>query len=214
MARDWEAHVYYDHTQLTRRFVDSLLARLWSSGLELDQSAGVYPALAGFTWERGRPRLTVADAEDLLRSRKPPRGAGYGVLPLRVTLPERLNRPAFLSFAWPDAATALDSVSLVVDGALLAEFDVIAFDAAFEWFSILCEQVNATYGWADWETATFLEASPTARDVRAGHIPRLMRFNAFGRSLLATIDDLAALESSAVRLRRLDGGAILFEPSR
>ena len=119
---------------------------------------------------------------------------------------------AFLTFGRPDAETSLDSVSLIVDGGLFRGDQVGALDAAFDWFAALGELLDVVYGWGDWETAVMFDAPPTRRDVRAGRVPRLLRFNAFGAALLSAVD-LDALVAHATRVRRLPGGALLVEPN-
>jgi hypothetical protein len=212
MTRDFEIHVYFEHRPLTAELVDALLAGLAAAGLDLGApEPDAYPALAGFAaTDSGAGRAAAQDLETLLRSKEPPVGAGYGILPLRTPPSGDAGAQAFLTFSRPDPSTGLDGVSLVVDGAAFLRDEPAALDAAFEWFAVLCCRLDVLYGWADWETATFLVAAPSRRDVRAGALPRLLRFNAVGPGLAAAVD-LPAIESSARRYRRLANGVVLFE---
>jgi len=215
MTRDFELHIYFEHEPLTGRLVDALLDDLAVDGLHLGgPTAAAYPAFAGISGT-GAPsdNASAEDLEMLLRSKQPPVGAGYGVLPFSISIPELHDAQAFLTFSRPDGATGLDGVSLIVDGAAFARHQPAALDAAFRWFASLCSRLAAVYGWGDWETATFLVAAPSRRDIRAGVLPRLLRFNAIGPSLFGAVD-LAAAEATAPRFRRLVNGVVLFEAGR
>ena len=193
--------------------IQDLLDALAAAGLALGAPASErFPALDAFEWVAGTPRLRVEDVETLLRSKEPPVGAGYGVLPLRVTRAGLAEQPAFLSFGRPDPSTGLDALSLIVDGALFREDEAHALDVAFDWLVLLCVQFPVLYGWADWETATFLQAAPSRRDVRSGSVPRLMRFNAFAPSLLHHARSAATADGT--RTRRLASGMLICERPR
>ena len=210
MGRDWEAHVYFEHRPLTAALLTRLLARLAGAGLRLGAPPDErYPALSGFRLQGSRPAVVAEDLETLLRGKEPPVGAGYGIMPFLVEHPAFSgDSHAFLTFARPDPSTRLDGATLVVDGAAFRPDEATALDTAFEWFALLCDALAAVYAWADWETATFLVAAPSRRDVRAGRIPRLMRFNAIRRDGQAAVDG-AALDRTA-RVRRV-GDLVLFE---
>ena len=193
--------------------IQELVGALASAGLVLGAAPGErFPALDAFEWVAGTPRLVIEDVETLLRSKEPPVGAGYGILPLRVTRANPAEHPAFLSFGRPDPSTGLDALSLIVDGALFREDEARALDLAFDWFVLLCDQLPVLYGWADWETATFLEAAPSRRDVRSGSMPRLMRFNAFAPSLLHHAPSTAT--ANVTRIRRVASGTLVCERAR
>lgn len=215
MTRDFELHIYFEHQPLTDRLIDALLEDLAAAGLHLGSPADhAYPALAGFSkTDTGRYRASTGDLEIYLRSKEPPVGAGYGVLPFRITVPELPDAQAFLTFSRPDSSTGLDGVSLIVDGAASARHQPAALDAAFRWFASLCARLPVAYGWGDWETATVLVAAPSRRDVRAGVLPRLLRFNAIGPALSGAVD-LAKAEATALRFDRLPNGVVLFEAGR
>ena len=215
MTRDWETHVYFEHRPLTAPLVEGLLERLAAAGLHLGAPPGeAYPALVGFHLGGARPCVAVTDVEHLLRSREPPVGPGYGVLPLAIAadgLPGEHH--AFLTFARPDRATDLDGLTLVVDGALFRHDEPTALDAAYAWFVLLCEALPLVYGWADWETATFLVAAPSRRDVRSGRLPRLMRFNAVRGELESVLAE-PEVAARVRRPRRLAHGGVAFELAR
>jgi hypothetical protein len=211
MGRDWEIHVYYEHAPLTPAGVQSLLAILEAGGLTLDSDAdSAYPTLPVLLrWRAGEvPSGEVL--EDLLRVRPPPLGPGYGVVPLRACLADGPGGAAFLSFGRPDRVTGLDRLMLVLDGALFQRDEPAALGTAFDLFVRLCADLEAVYGWSDWETATFLEAAPTARDVRAGVLPRLLRFNALNPTLLARLE-ARDLYARTPRVQRLPSGMLVFE---
>src|SRR5262249_55236380 len=151
-------------------------------------ASDAFPALPALLGLRTGEALTDAALEDVLRDRKPPVGPGYGVMPLWLRRAEGLDGAAFFSFGRPDRGTGLDRVMLVLDGELFQGDEPVALDAAFALFALLCAELDAVYGWSDWETATFLEAAPTARDVRAGTLPRLLRFNALPLAMLARLE--------------------------
>jgi hypothetical protein len=210
VGRDWESHVYFEHRPLTPALVEDVLRRLAGAGLRLGAPAGEdFPALRGFRLDGSGPVVIDAEIDELLRSRPPPVGSGYGVLPLLVQRPGLSGEGfASLTFARPDPATGLDGATLVVDGALFRSDEETALEAAFAWFGVLCESLDAAYGWADWETASFLVAAPSRREVRAGSLPRLMRFNALGRGLFASLP--AGAIERAPRLHRA-GDLVIFE---
>jgi hypothetical protein len=204
-------HVYYEHAPLSAAGMRPLLTALESAGLTLDADASdAFPALPLLL--RLRAGETPADAalEDLLRDRAPPLGPGYGVVPLRLNRAEGLDGAAFLSFGRPDRATGLDRVMLVLDGALFQTDEWAALDVGFDLFALVCAELDAVYGWSDWETATFLEAAPTARDVRAGSLPRLLRFNALTPAMLDRLE-APDLCGRLPRSRRLPSGVLVFE---
>lgn len=215
MSRDWETHLYSEPRPLTAARVEGLLARLAAANLPLYlDGADRFPVRDAFVVDDGPPRLRDVDVEDLLRSRPPPRGNGYGVLPLRVARPELpAGCDAFLRFGVTDAGSGLEITSLAVDGALFAPDEAPALDAAFEWLALLSADSALVYGWADWETAVFLQAAPSRREARAGLLPRLMRFNALGPDFLRSLDR-AALRAQAERWRTLPDGTVLFQPRR
>lgn len=216
MSRDWETHLYGASRPLTAGRLERLLARLAAAGLPLYlDGADRFPARDAFLRGGDLPRLREVDVEELLRSRPPPRGNGYGVLPLRVNLPEAPGGyDAFLRFGAADAATGLEITSLAVDGALFAANEARAMDVAFQWLALLAEEsAPLVYGWAHWETAVFLEAAPSRREVSTGVLPRLMRFNALGLDFLPSLDR-AALQAEAERWRMLPDGTALFQPRR
>lgn len=198
MSRDWETHVYFEHRPLTPVLLAAVLAGLGASGISPDRAgAARYPALASL--DGG----TAAELEDLLRSREPPVGPGYGVLPCRVRRPALPEAEAFLTFSRPDPITGLDGVILAVDGGCFGDDTGTALDAASDWLFALCRALDATYGWADWETASFLVAAPSRRDVRAGRLPRRMRLNALGPALAHLAPDEVT--------GRWEDGVVVFE---
>lgn len=209
MSRDWEMHVYFEHRPLTAALVAELLDRLADCHMRLDTtSADRFPALDGFDATVQPPRLLV-DPGPLLRDRQPPVGAGYGVLPLCVALPDAPERwPAFLSFGRPHTATGLDSVSLAVDGAVAVR-EPSGMNALVSAFGALCQTLGVVYGWGDWETATFLVAAPTRVQARRGQITRFFRLNAFSPTLLAQLDADALLAAAHARHRTPDGALII-----
>lgn len=209
MSQDWEQHLYFPHQPLTAARLESVFTRLAITGLHLDHTAAGYPVLA-LAGPDGRVRLDTAALEDLLRNRRPPVGPGYGVLPLRFhgEGPGE-DCPAYLTFGRTDPASGLDSVTLVVDGAAARGGHEHGPAAALDWLTALAEPLAAVYGWADWETATFLVAAPMRRDVLGGEVRRLFRVNLFGPALLAG-GDAERLEAAATHARRLSSGALAF----
>ena len=191
MSQDWEQQLFFPHGPLTAALLDVLFTRLAAAGLFLDLPATEYPALA-LAGPDGRTRLEPPALEDLLRSRQPPVGPGYGVLPLRVHSEGAApGVPAFLTFGRPHRASGLDSVTLAVDGAAAHGDHERGPAPALDWLTALAQPLAAVYGWADWETATFLVAAPMRRDILSGTIRRLFRWNLFGPALLAGVDTAA-----------------------
>jgi hypothetical protein len=211
MGRDWEINVYIEHRPLTAALLDPLFRNLARAGLMVGApDAEKYPALAGFNLDGPTPTMRFDVLDQLFRSKEPPVGAAYGIIPLQASGVGPGISAVHLSFARPDPVTGLDGVNMVIDGALFRADEDVALDAAFEWFAILSGHLDAVYGWADWETATFLVAAPSRRDIRSGSVPRLLRFNALGPSL-HTVVDVGTIERSATRFRRLATGTVLFE---
>ena len=213
MARDWEEHIYFEHQPLSSRTLARLIARLGADGLVPDMGAEAsYSALAAIQAEDERLPLGDKQIEAILRTRQPPVGAAYGLLPFRAGRDGLPAAPVLLSFGRPDVASGLDTVSLVVDGRLFRADEGAALDAAVAWLIALAESVDAVYGWGDWETAVMFEASLTARDVRVGHIPRLLRVNLFGPALLARIDSAGLVDQAGRTVRRPSGALVVEAP--
>jgi len=211
VSRDWELHAYFPHRPLTAVMLGPLLAGLEDAGATLAPDACMgYPALTVLHGWRRSGRLDGIDFEDLLRSRPLPVGAAYGVVPLRLEWSGLAAGAAYLSFARRDPATDLDSACIVIDAAIFRDYEPAALTHAFALFVSLCTLLHAVYAWSDWETATFLEGSPSRRDLLARRLPRLMRFNAARPGLLGGYD-LAAIRARAPRFAETGDGLLVFE---
>jgi hypothetical protein len=98
----------------------------------------------------------------------------------------------------------------VVDGSVARGDERRGPASAPAWLSALAGAVGAVYGWADWETATFLVAAPMRRDIAAGTIGRLFRVNFFGPALLTRTDEAALIGRAVWWERTPESGLVLL----
>ncbi len=217
MGRDWESNLYFPHIELGAARLTALLETLARDGLTLaptTESGDRFPAMEHIHLHDGRPEIAAVDVEDLLRTRRPPLGAGYGVIALHCREPwaGADGAAAFVSFGRPDAATGLDSLMLTVDGAAMrysGQGSGAAFERCIDWFTSLATHLSAAYGWGDWEDLSFGVALPTRAQVVAGQVPFLFRLNLFGPALVRHLDIDSARATAARALTLPYGGIVI-----
>ncbi len=193
MGRDWESQLYFPHVTLTPALLEAVLRRLYAAGLApvaVTAEGDRYPAMAAIAMADGRVIVNAPDVETLLRTKAPPLGPGYGVISLSCAEPWTVagGIGAFLSFPRPDATTNLDAVLLTTAGEAFRDEAGRTVPEAFarctDWFAALAEELEAIYGWGDWEDISYAVAPPTRPQALAGQSRHLFRLNCFGPALV------------------------------